>query len=754
MTDKGDYQVPSWDGTARTWRRYTREVSWYFRATPVSKRRYVATKLLAKLSGAARLLAMSWSDMFLDEYNGTRTLLQRLAASPLVRQSIPNASAICAQYFDFRRGHNEPMTSFLVRESLGFAEFVESLVRLAEEKKGVKHEEGNFGLPDEEYEYDADSTSYGDWNRWYDDWATWPEDTQEDAAPNAEDFNPNVAAAAESGSPSGAYHRVPHEPASSPSRRSAGVQPSFTAGEPEELSELSFADSFVLGVLRGFRLLQAAGLSAEERRDILSATRGSLEFEHVNKALQTLWDEQFTGARTSSSPMTSGHQHFQELHMTEELEGENDWAWDAFYASPDPWRDWGEGGDWADGYAAETQEEKTEADDPEVKEAQKAEQMAEALATEAHRTWADAQRQTAALRRDRGFGQNPPMTGKGRGPCFVCGGPHLSRECPDRRHPSWKGQKGKGKMSYFSEYDPDMFFYEDYMMGKKGKKGKSHHWLEAQAWSKGKNPKRKGKGLSTRPPVNAYSAEHHFLGGMELQTQEHDAFSSERMQPSHGLLDCGATASAGPQLAVEQLISTILQHDHQARVEISAECPYFRFGNGRWGQALYRATITSNVSGNDREFKLFALPNPKEATLDSSSLVPILVGMDHLSGARSAMSIDFLTGLALDSYEEDPKVYRLEKNKKGHLVWTLCTSSPRVFVEPKVILESLCMRTWSTTRWKPIVCSSCHWSFSPVLLTTMLMSSAFKLRLGACFNFMPMHGNFNCLENRRSPQCS
>ena len=241
---------------------------------------------------------------------------------------------------------------------------------------------------------------------------------------------------------------------------------------------------------------------------------------------------------------------------------------------------------------------------------------------------------------------------------------------------------------------------------------------------------------------------------MELQTQEHDAFSTERMQPSHGLLDCGATASAGPQLAVEQLISTILQHDHQARVEISAECPYFRFGNGRWGQALYRATITSNVSGNDREFKLFALPNPKEATLDSSSLVPILVGMDHLSGARSAMSIDFLTGLALDSYEEDPKVYRLEKNKKGHLVWTLCTSSPRVFVEPKVILESLCMRTWSTTRWKPIVCSSCHWSFSPVLLTTMLMSSAFKLRLGACFNFMLMHGNFNCLENRRSPQCS
>ena len=39
------------------------------------------------------------------------------------------------------------MTSFLVRESLGYAEFVESLVRLAEEKKGSSSETSDFGLP-------------------------------------------------------------------------------------------------------------------------------------------------------------------------------------------------------------------------------------------------------------------------------------------------------------------------------------------------------------------------------------------------------------------------------------------------------------------------------------------------------------------------------------------------------------------------------------------------------------------------------
>jgi len=126
MSSEGKDVIPSWwDGSARTWRRYTREVAWYFRATPSHKRRYVATKLLSRLTGSARLLAMSWTDMALDDYNGTKTLLQRLAVSPLVRQSLPNASAISAQHFDFRRKVNEPMTTFLVRESLGFTEFVE-----------------------------------------------------------------------------------------------------------------------------------------------------------------------------------------------------------------------------------------------------------------------------------------------------------------------------------------------------------------------------------------------------------------------------------------------------------------------------------------------------------------------------------------------------------------------------------------------------------------------------------------------------
>ena len=113
MSDR-DHAVPAWDGSARSWRRYTREVAWFVQATPLHKRRQCAPKLLSRLSGPARLLAMSWSKTAFDHAGGIHAFLQRLAASPLVRKTLPNAEAICQQYFAFRRGQNESIGNFLV----------------------------------------------------------------------------------------------------------------------------------------------------------------------------------------------------------------------------------------------------------------------------------------------------------------------------------------------------------------------------------------------------------------------------------------------------------------------------------------------------------------------------------------------------------------------------------------------------------------------------------------------------------------
>ena len=51
---------------------------------------------------------------------------------------------------------------------------------------------------------------------------------------------------------------------------------------------LTSADSFLLDVLRGWRLLQAASLTKDEWRDILSTTGNKLDFESVSNALQIL----------------------------------------------------------------------------------------------------------------------------------------------------------------------------------------------------------------------------------------------------------------------------------------------------------------------------------------------------------------------------------------------------------------------------------------------------------------------------------
>ena len=142
------------------------------------------------------------------------------------------------------------------------------------------------------------------------------------------------------------------------------------------------------------------------------------------------------------------------------------------------------------------------------------------------------------------------------------------------------------------------------------------------------------------------------------------------MQPNLGLLDCGATASAGPETSVQKLISSVLAQDSGATVTIAKYMrPYFRFGNGWWGQASFRASISSSVSGVERTFHTHCLPDPKNG--DVNNMVPVLLGMDHLSGKdapESVLTIDFLIGLAVEPMNPQPVVHQLQSSKTGHYV--------------------------------------------------------------------------------------
>ena len=252
-------RVPTWDGQARGWRRYTKEVAWFVASTPVHKRRYVASRLISQLQGTARLLAMSWNRSEFDCNGGTLLLLRKLASSPLVRRTLPNTAAILQQYLSFKRRPGESMANFLVRETLGYEEFAEALQRLWEERNGIDQSEVNFGLPLEEDSWDA--WWYGDGHDGesnMDSNAGEGERDAEHVQPGDGDLQGDASSAtrgdvrASAGSsPSHGHGGAP--PLGPPSVHAVSVQAPSVA-----LHELSPTDSFIMGVLRGWRLLRLA----------------------------------------------------------------------------------------------------------------------------------------------------------------------------------------------------------------------------------------------------------------------------------------------------------------------------------------------------------------------------------------------------------------------------------------------------------------------------------------------------------------
>ena len=194
---------------------------------------------------------------------------------------------------------------------------MEAIIRLHEDKMGVTQESRDFGLPSP-----GEADEWGDdgWNGWWS--SDWDDHRANEEADNVPD--PAVAAGPDQPLLGPGGERLglrPWAPGSSPSHHAeAGPTTSrppsrasgrHDASEPEAsvvaLDEMSVADSFIMNVLRGYRLLQAAGLSAEEKRDILAISKNSLDSEVIASALQSLWDEQLLGQRYSADSGRSYH---------------------------------------------------------------------------------------------------------------------------------------------------------------------------------------------------------------------------------------------------------------------------------------------------------------------------------------------------------------------------------------------------------------------------------------------------------------
>ncbi|CAK0814911.1 unnamed protein product [Prorocentrum cordatum] len=93
---------------------------------------------------------------------------------------------------------------------------------------------------------------------------------------------------------------------------------------------------------------------------------------------------------------------------------------------------------------------------------------------------------------------------------------------------------------------------------------------------------------------NANYLEFHTIthGFDELQGMYQAEQNDSGLAPSEAMVDCGASASAGGERAVQALIAAVAAANPQARIEINQnERPWFRFGDNKWGKALYKVSV-------------------------------------------------------------------------------------------------------------------------------------------------------------------
>ena len=97
--------------------------------------------------------------------------------------------------------------------------------------------------------------------------------------------------------------------------------------------------------------------------------------------------------------------------------------------------------------------------------------------------------------------------------------------------------------------------------------------------------------------------------GGEQQTELQPPTVRTRLPHGVGMQDTGASASAGPEQAIQGLIATVVRVDPGAQIFVNTESksrPWFRFGSGSRGRALYRVVIRST---RKRKFLVFAMPS-------------------------------------------------------------------------------------------------------------------------------------------------
>ncbi|CAE7823229.1 CACNA1B, partial [Symbiodinium necroappetens] len=380
----------------------------------------------------------------------------------------------------------------------------------------------------------------------------------------------------------------------------------------ERLMEKGLMPLSALDVIRGWMILEMSTSTEEERRIVKAATRNRLGYQEVKQALLAMYEDRGKGGgrpfaagksamwgemETEADAVYAGagmpaHMYYTDEHSSQGWwPNEYDWG---YYGEEQPWEE--EEPEWT----ADTPDEPNDEVYAQLREEQQdIEQQRrdlEAMMAENDRNLAEARKAVANAARDRGWHGNVQQRQQRPTSTYMTKG---------------KGKNGKGKA------------------GKSAKMAEEAHWMGAKKGFKGPPFKSKGKGQGkgslpwgqsffTEGPTLIEDAEFFTTTSADDNPNGPKDNDGNQLKATEGLVDTGATATAGGQTAVERLCAAVAAARPELKVTIHESVrPYFRYGSGKWGRALYKVSL----SWKNNVVNLFALP---------SEGVPVLVGMREL----------------------------------------------------------------------------------------------------------------------------
>ena len=223
--------VPVWNGDILTLRDYETAALW-FRAglKPGEQERRVA-RLWANLQGPAKEVVRMCEPQDFEDARGVERLLRILRESPLASMPVPDAYKKIQAYDQIRRRPGEVIGDYIVREQRAFREMTEALRRVRNSRNGKS------GARRHDHQVTSGNSSVYS-------------ESEYEVVENEDTF------------------------IESPWRHEQTCQIFF---------ELE---------IRGYRLLQNARLSREERQMVLAGTRNDTEYTAIVTQLRSAWDDQ------------------------------------------------------------------------------------------------------------------------------------------------------------------------------------------------------------------------------------------------------------------------------------------------------------------------------------------------------------------------------------------------------------------------------------------------------------------------------